>query len=99
MGVRECDLKDVQAYAKYNYNHRLILSVIDVFSKFLHLVPVKTKSGPSFALAFLSIFDDQKYSRRAVWVRIDKSKEFLKTVFRACLGARAYSFRCVKTPA
>jgi len=41
--VWECDLLDVQAYAKYNDNHRYILSVIDVLSKFLYLIPVKTK--------------------------------------------------------
>jgi len=58
MVVWECDLLDVQSYAKYNDNYKYILSVIDVFSKFLFLVPVKTKSGPSFTTAFLSIFDD-----------------------------------------
>ena len=31
--VWECDLLDVQYVAKYNYIHRYILSVIDVFSK------------------------------------------------------------------
>jgi len=47
MNVWECDLLDLQSLAKYNDTHRYILSVIDVFSKYLHLVPVKTKSGPS----------------------------------------------------
>jgi len=46
MGAGECDLMDVQAYAKYNGNHRYILFVIDVFSIFLHLIPMKRKSGP-----------------------------------------------------
>jgi len=39
--VWECDLLDVQSYAKYNDNYRYILSVIDIFSKFLYLIPVK----------------------------------------------------------
>ena len=39
MDVWECDLLDVQSYAKYNDNFRYILSVIDVFSKFLYLIP------------------------------------------------------------
>jgi len=59
MDVYECDLLDVQAYAKYNDNHRYILSVINVFSKFLHMNRVKKKSGPSEASAFHSIFDNQ----------------------------------------
>ena len=37
--VWECDLLDVQSYAKYNDSIRYILSVIDVFSKFLYLSP------------------------------------------------------------
>jgi len=57
MDVWECDLLDVQAYAKYNDNYKYILSVIDIFSKFLFLVTVKTKSGPAATTAFLSIFD------------------------------------------
>jgi len=58
MGVRECDLLDVQAYTKYKDNHRYILSVIYVVSKFLYLIPMKTKSGPFVASAFQSVFDD-----------------------------------------
>jgi len=34
MDVWECELLDVQAYAKYNDNYRYILSVIDVFRNF-----------------------------------------------------------------
>jgi len=59
MDVWECDLLDVQSYAKYNDNFRYILLVIDVFSKFLYLIPVKTKSGPAVTAAFRSIFDDK----------------------------------------
>jgi len=44
MDVWECDLLDVQAYAKYNDSYRYILSVIDVFPEFLHMDPIKTKS-------------------------------------------------------
>jgi len=58
MDVWECDLLDIQVYAKYNGNHRYILSVIDLFSKFIYLISVKTKSGPAVAAAFRSIFDD-----------------------------------------
>jgi len=39
MDVWECDLLDVQYLAKYNEMHIYVLSVIDVFSKFLHWSP------------------------------------------------------------
>jgi len=61
MDVCDCDLLDVQAYAKYNTNYKYILSVIIVFSKYLHMITIKTKNEPSVAPAFRSIFHDPKY--------------------------------------
>jgi len=46
MDVWEYDLLYVQACAKYNDNYRYILAVIDVYSKYLHLIPIRTKNGP-----------------------------------------------------
>jgi len=68
MDVWECDILDMQSLAKYNDTYRYILSVIDVFSKYLHLLPIKTKSGPAVTSAFRSLFHD---SRRPLWVRTD----------------------------
>jgi len=79
MDVWECYLLDVQAYTKYNGNYGYILSVIDVFSKFLHLIPIKTKSRPAVASAFRSIFVNTKYSTgsRPICAPTDKGKQFL----------------------
>ena len=52
MDVLECDLLDMWSLAKFNDMYRYILSVIDVFLKYLHLVPVKTKIGPTITSAF-----------------------------------------------
>jgi len=66
---RKCDLMDAEAYAIYSDNQRYVLSVVDVFAKFLHMIPIKTKSGPSIASAFRYTFDDTKYSRRRpIWL-------------------------------
>ena len=75
MDMRNCDFLHVQAYEKYNDNHRYTLSVLDAFSKFLYLITVKIKSGPSVASAFRSIFEDNEW--RSVWVRKVKRKECL----------------------
>jgi len=98
--VWECYLLDVQSYAKYNDNFRYILSIIDVFSKFLYLIPVKTKSGPAVAAAFRSIFDDKPKlpSRRPVWVRTDKGKEFLNKEFQDFLRDEGIQFLGVQEP-
>ena len=78
MDVWECDVVDVQALGKLSDKYKYILSVIDVFSKFQHMVPLKSKTGTAAASAFESIFRDTKYSgrRRPIWVRTEKGKEF-----------------------
>jgi len=41
MDLWETDLLDVQALAKHNNGHRYLLTVIDVFTIYLHIVPLK----------------------------------------------------------
>jgi hypothetical protein len=78
--VSESDLTDVQAFGKCNDNYKFLLTVFDVFSKFLHIVPLKSKSGMTVTSAFKSILENPKYSkpiqRQPLWVRTDKGKEF-----------------------
>ena len=40
LDVWECDLIDVQSLSKFNGNFKYLLTVIYVFSKFLHIVPL-----------------------------------------------------------
>ena len=89
----------LHAYAEYNGNYRYILSVIDVFSKYLHMIPLKTKSGPFVASASRSIFNDPKYSTRCpIWVRTDKGKEFINKHIQNMLRMMASRFRCLGNP-
>jgi len=82
MDVLECDLVGVQSLGKFNDNYKYNIYVIDVFPKFLHLVPLKSKIGLAVAAALRSIFDDRR--RRPVWARTDKSKELLNNTFKRC---------------
>ena len=43
----EADLVDVVAFNKFNDKYKYLLTVIDVFSKFLHVIPLKSKVGTS----------------------------------------------------
>ena len=78
--VWESDLINVQAFGKFNNNYKILLAVIDVFSKFLHILPLKIKFGTAVTSAFKSILENPKYSKRIlrqpIWVRTDKGKEF-----------------------
>jgi hypothetical protein len=58
MEVWECDILDMKSLSKYNDTYRYILSIIDVFSKYLNLMPIKTKSGTAVTSAFRSLLHD-----------------------------------------
>jgi hypothetical protein len=63
MDVWESDLLDVQNLSRYNDNYKFLLTVIDVSSKFLHVVPLKNKTGPTVTSAFRSTLRDAKYNK------------------------------------
>jgi hypothetical protein len=96
MDVQGCDILDMQSLAKYNDTYRFILSLIDVFSKYLHLVPVKTKSGPAVTSAFRFLLHDD--TRRPVFVRKDKGKEFLNKHFQDMLRDEGIQFQVCRNP-
>jgi len=98
MNLWECDLMDVQAYVIYNDNYRYILSVIDVFSKYLYLIPIRTKSAPSVASAFRSILDDTKRRCRPIWVRTNKGKELLNKHFQNMLRDEGIQLQVCRNP-
>ena len=93
----ERDLIDVQAFVKFNDNYKYLLTVIDVFSKFLHIVSLKSKSGTDVTSAFKSILENLKYSkpiqRQPMWVRTDKGKEFLNRHFQDMLKSKGIKFQ------
>jgi transposase InsO family protein len=102
MDVWECDLVDVHSLRKYNDGYRYELTVIDVFSKFLHMVPLRIKTGKAVASAFLSVLGDKKYSkpivRRPTWVRTDRGKEFLNRPFQDMLKKEGMEFQVCTDP-
>ena len=99
MDVWECGLVDVQTLGKLNDNYNYILSVIDVFSKFLHMVQLMSKTGTTVASAFESIFRDPKYSRRRpMWVRTVKGKKFLIRQFQNMVKREGIQFQVRKIP-
>jgi len=56
----------MQAFSNDNDGVRYILSVIDVFSKYGWMIPLKTKTGAEVANALKWIFKERKPS--SLWV-------------------------------
>ena len=65
----------MQAFSKFNRGIKYLLAVIDVFSKYGWLIPLKDKTGKSVASALKTIFKERKPEK--MWV--DKGKEFYNT--------------------
>ena len=54
------DLIDMQAFSKDNNGIKYLLTVIDVFSKFICIVPLKRKTGQEVANAFSLILKERR---------------------------------------
>jgi hypothetical protein len=102
MVVLEYDLVVVQILAKFNDNDKYILSVIDVISKFLHIVSLRYKKGTAVSSAFRSMLNDPKYSkplrRRPVWMRTDRGKEVLNRSVQDMLKNEGIQFQVCRDP-
>ena len=66
------DLIDMQAFSKDNNGIKYLQTVIDIFSKFVWIIPLKRKAGQEVANAFSRIFKEWRPSK----MRVDKDREF-----------------------
>ena len=55
MDVWECDLMHMRFLSKNNDRYKYLLGVIDVFSKYIHIVPLRAKTGRAVNSVFRSI--------------------------------------------
>ena len=77
------DLADMQLLSKYNKGIRFLLCVIDIFSKYAWIVPLKDKKGISIVKAFQSILKQSDRKPNKIWV--DKVSEFCNAYFKKWL--------------
>ena len=74
------DLADMQLISKFNKGFRFLLCVIDIFSKYAWVFPLKDKKGVSIVDAFQNILDDSNRKPSKIWV--DKGSEFYSNFFK-----------------
>ena len=68
------DLADMQLISKFNKGFRHLLCVIDIFSKYTWIVPLKDKRGVSIVKALQKVLDKSGRKPNKTWV--DKGTEF-----------------------
>ena len=70
----------MQLISKFNKRFIFLLYVIDIFSKYAWINPLKDKKGVSIVDTFLKILDDSNRKPNKIWV--DKGSEFYNNSFK-----------------
>ena len=73
----------MQLLSKYDKGIRFLLCLIDIFSKYAWVVPLKDKKGISIVKAFQSILKQSNSKPNKIWV--DKGSELYKAYFKKWL--------------
>ena len=76
------DLVEMQQFSKWNKGYRYLLMVLDVFSKYGWIVPLKDKKGETAIEAFKMII---KEGRKPEYLWTDKGKEYYNKHFKDLL--------------
>lgn len=87
----QADLVDMSAYKTYNKNHKYLLTIIDIFSKFAWAVPIKSKTGKDVTSAMKSVL---MQGRKPKNLHVDRGKEFYNKEFEGLMkqhGINMYS--------
>ena len=81
--IWDTDLADMQLISNFNKRFRFLLCVIDIFSKYAWVVPLKDKKGISIVNAFQIILKESNRKPNKIWV--DKGSEFYNSSFKKWL--------------
>ena len=90
--IWDVDLAVMQLLSKFNKGIKYFLCVIDIFSKYAWVVPLRDKKGASIVNAFQSILDKSWRKPNKIWV--DQGSEFYNHNFKKWLtnnGISMYS--------
>ena len=92
------DLADMQLIRKYNKGIKYLLCVIDLFSEYAWVAPLKDKKGATSTNAFQKILDSSKRKPNKIWVGL--SSGFYNNSFKELLkdnDISMYSIRFIRT--
>ena len=81
--ISGADLADMQLISKLNKGFRFLLCIINIFSKYVWVVPLKDKIGISIVNAFQKILKESKHKPNKIWA--DKGSKFYNNSFKRWL--------------
>ena len=78
------DLADMQSLSRKNKGFKYLLCVIDLYSKYAFVIPLKDKKGISIVNAFNKIIKQSNRKPNKIWV--DQGGEFYNSIFKKWLS-------------
>ena len=72
--IQGTDLADMELISKCNKGFRLLLCVIDIYSKYAWVIPLKDKKEIIITNAFQNILDESNRKPNKIW--LGKGSEF-----------------------
>ena len=82
--IWEVDLADMQSLSRKNKRIKYLLCVIDLYSKYAFVIPLKDKKGISIVNAFDKIIKQSERKPNKIWV--DQGSEFYNNNFKKWLS-------------
>ena len=73
----------MQLISKFNKGFRFLLSVIDIYSKYACVIPLRDEKGIAITYAFQKILKESNRKPNKIWV--DKGSEFYNSSFKKWL--------------
>ena len=86
------DLADMQLLSKFNNGFRFLLCVIDIFSKYAWVIPLKDKKDISIVNAFQIILKEPNRKPNKIWVA--KEVNFTITILKN--GYEIIILKCIQ---
>ena len=78
------DLADMPLKSKFDKRFRFLVCVIDIYSKYAWVIPLKDKKGITTTHAFQKILKESNRKPNKIWV--DKYGEFYNKLMKSWLG-------------
>ena len=73
----------MQLISKFNKGFRFLLCIIDIYSKYALVIPLKDKKGTTITNAFKKVSDESNRKPNKIWV--DKGSKFYNRSMKLCL--------------
>lgn len=95
--ILTCDLADMSHLSKYNKNNRFLFVCLDAFSRFMEVIPLRSKHADVVLKGMQEILDNPKWKGiKKLWT--DRGKEYYNAKLKSYLQEKGVKLYSVYSP-